>query len=144
MVLFVCSLGKLRSRTAELLCLFGGLEARCCGTDEAALYSVNDALLREADLVICMEREHARALREFSHYDASAVVTLGIRDVYNRLDAELVETLVRLVRLHDPKVAEAMERGAQVLASLPGYRESLGSASPLIADNDAYLVFPSR
>jgi len=139
MVLFVCSLGKMRSRTAELLCLFGGLDARCCGTDIDALYPANDNLLRRADLVVCMEKSHKEALRDFQHFGACNVVTLGIPDVYDRLATELVESLVYQVRFHAPQLADAMERGAQVLSGLPGYRESLGSSSPSLAGNSLSL-----
>jgi predicted protein tyrosine phosphatase len=139
MVLFVCSLGKMRSRTAELLCLFGGLDARCCGTDIDALYPVNDNLLRAADLVVCMEKSHKEALREFQHYGACDAVTLGIPDVYDRLAPKLVESLVYQVRFHAPQVADAMERGAQILSGLPRYRESLGTSSPSLTDNS--LIF---
>lgn len=133
MVLFVCSLGKLRSRTAELLCLFGGLDARCAGTAKDALVPVTDALLREADLVVCMEGEHARALREFSHFGSCSLVTLGVPDEFDRLQPELVADLVYYMGFHDETVAAAMRRGADVLAELPGYREALGTKSTVWA-----------
>lgn len=142
MILFVCSLGKLRSRTAELLCLFGGLDARACGTAKDALVPITDHLLREANLVVCMERAHQLALREFQHYGACDVVTLGIEDRYARLEPELIRLLVHQVRLHTVDVADAMERGASMLAQLPGYRDKLGSHSAPSADNPAFSVFP--
>lgn len=139
MVLFVCSLGKLRSRTAELLCLFGGMDARCCGIDPEALYPANDCLIRSADLVVCMEAEHKEKLRQFQHYGGCDVVTLGIPDVYDRLAPELIESLVYQVRFHAPPVADAMQRGALVLSGFPGYRKSLGTSSPTFADNSLAL-----
>ncbi len=142
MVVFVCSLGKLRSRTAELLCLFGGLDARACGTAPEALTPVSDNLLREADLVVCMESSHKKALRQFQHYGACDVVTLGVEDLYDRLAPELVQLLCYQTRLHAPEVADAMERGAEVLKSLPGYRAALGTNTPTLADNPAFGAFP--
>lgn len=143
MVLFVCSLGQLRSRTAELLCLFGGMDARCCGTDKKALYPANDNLLRTASLVVCMEAAHKKALSEFQHYGQCDVVTLGVRDVYNRLDPLLVRALIYQVGFHSKEVAAAMERGASVLASLPGYQEMLGTSGTEYANNDAYGLLPN-
>src|SRR5260370_22282957 len=93
MVLFLCSRGKLRSRTAELLCLFGGLDARSAGTDRDALAPVTDTLLRHADLVVCMQPQHRWAINELAHYDASKVVVLGIPDRYDRLEPALVRLL---------------------------------------------------
>lgn len=142
MILFVCSLGKLRSRTAELLCLFGGLDARACGTAPEALAPVSDGLLREADLVVCMEAVHQRALRSFQHYGACETVTLGIEDCYDRLEPELVALLCYQVRLHAPHVAAAMERGKSILAGLPGYVQALGTQTSCPAENPAFSIFP--
>jgi predicted protein tyrosine phosphatase len=143
MVLFVCSLGKLRSRTAELLCLFGGLDARACGTAPDALAPVTDGLLREADLVVCMESTHKRALKDFQHYGACETVTLGVEDNYDRLEPELVSLLCYQVRFHSPQVADAMERGAAVLHGLPGYALALGTQTPRPSSNPAISAFPS-
>jgi predicted protein tyrosine phosphatase len=142
MILFVCSLGKLRSRTAELLCLFGGLDARACGTAPDALAPVSDSLLRIADLVVCMETGHHRALRGFQHYGSSELVTLGIEDRYDRLEPELVTLLCYHMRFHAPHVADAMERGKSVLANLPGYVKALGTQTSDHADNPAFSAFP--
>lgn len=129
MILFVCSLGKLRSRTAELLCLFGGLDARCCGTAPGAYYPANDTLLRSASLVVCMEAEHKRALKTFAHYDSGNVVTLGIPDVHGRLAPELVAALIYQVGFHSPEVALAMEKGYACLSANPAVLSALVSQS---------------
>lgn len=142
MVLFVCSLGKLRSRTAELLCLFGGMDARACGTAPEALAPVTDSLLREADLVVCMEKHHQRALREFQHYGAAPVVVLGVEDIYDRLDPGLVQLLLHQVRLHSTEVADSMQRGAELLAAHPTYRDSLGTRTASPSENPAFACFP--
>lgn len=141
-VLFVCSQGKLRSRTAELLCLFGGVYARACGTDPDAEAVVTDPLLRQADLVVCMEPHHKQALASFQHYMKAPTVTLGIPDHYDRLDPMLIRSLIFQMRVHDRSVAEAMARGNTLLNSLAGYHSTLGSATPQPAHNPAFSVFP--
>lgn len=145
MVLFICSLGQLRSRTAELLCLFGGMYARSAGIDRHfALAQVTDAALREADLVVCMQPKHRWAITELPHYDGSKVIELGIPDRFDRLEPALVRLLIGRIRPHAPEVAAAMERGRDILDAHPGYRKMLGTNSPgEPADNPAYRVLPS-
>lgn len=82
MILFVCSVARLRSRTAELLCLFGGVDARSAGTAEGALNELNDQLVREADMVFCMEYEHKKEVSTFAHYQKEKTFVLNIDDDY--------------------------------------------------------------
>lgn len=129
MILFVCSQANLRSRTAELLCLFGGLDARCCGTEPGAFYPANDDLLRMADLVVCMEIDHQIAIKDFQHYDKSKVVTLRIPDDYDRLSEMLIKRLIYEMSVHSEEVAIAMKKGVEVLNWFPEYKTSLGTNS---------------
>ena len=144
MILFVCSQGKLRSRTAELLALFGGVHARSAGSDKDADVPLNDALIRQATLIVCMEKKHHEALKEFQHYGSCPAVLLGIPDEFDRLQDELVRDLIFQTRFHDAVLAAAMERGAALLAAQPGYRNALGTRTPRIfgSSNEAYSVFP--
>lgn len=142
MILFICSQGKLRSRTAELLCLFGGLPARSAGTDPDADVPINDALIRQASLIVCMESHHKKALKDFQHYGLCAAVTLGIPDEYDRLEPALVQSLIFQMRFHDEDVADAMERGEALLSAQPGYREALGTQTPQYAGNPAFGALP--
>ncbi|KVP16909.1 hypothetical protein [Burkholderia ubonensis] len=144
MILFVCSQGKLRSRTAELLCLFGGVHARSAGSDNDADVPLNDALIRQATLIVCMEKKHHQALKEFQHYGNCPSVLLGIPDEFDRLQDELVRDLIFQTRFHDVALANAMARGAELLAAQPGYREALGTRTPRIfgSGNPAYAGFP--
>jgi predicted protein tyrosine phosphatase len=142
MILFVCSQGKLRSRTAELLCLFGGLNARSAGTDPDAEVMVTDSLVRQASLIICMEKKHQQALKQFQHYGNCPAVLLGIPDEFDRLEPTLVRDLIYQTEFHDQAVAAAMVRGRALLFTQPGYRDALGTSSPAEADNPAYGAFP--
>ncbi len=143
MILFVCSQGKLRSRTAEILCLFGGLYARCGGTDKSAEAPVTDAMVRQASLIVCMEHEHKVALREFQHYGLADCVTLGIPDDYDRLNSGLIRSLIYQMSFHDETIAEAMERGYDMLCAQPGYQTQLGTHTPACSSaNPAFSVLP--
>lgn len=141
-VLFVCSQARLRSRTAELLCLFGGMNARCAGTDSDSFAPVTQQAVDGARLVVCMEERHSRALRQ-QDITAEWVVTLAIPDRYDRLEPALVEALIQNMAGNAPDVAEAMRRGAALLASMPGYQKTLGTQSFEVADNPAFRVLPS-
>ena len=116
MILFVCSQGRIRSRTAEVLTLLGGLQARCCGTDQDALVPLNNNLLRAADTIICMEQSHAKIVKGVGVPEGTPLVSLGIRDVWTPFCPLLVKELVRLtrMRLDDNLIADAMARGFQL------------------------------
>jgi predicted protein tyrosine phosphatase len=143
MILFICSQGRMRSRTGELLCLFGGLSARSAGTEHRCVAPVNDSLLREADFVFCMEAEHLAAIHDLPHFDGTRVATLGIPDRFDRLDPALVTLLTRSVHEHRPAVAAAMRQGALLLAAQPAYLTKLGTHTDTPADNPAYRAMPS-
>lgn len=117
MILFVCSQGRIRSRTAEVLTLLGGMQARCCGTDADAMVPINNALLRAADTIVCMEREHSKLVNEYMGSEGKIVVSLGIRDVWTPFCPLLIEQLIRLTRLRldDDLVADTMERGFRLI-----------------------------
>jgi predicted protein tyrosine phosphatase len=151
MILFICSQAKLRSRTAELLCLFGGITARSAGIDKDAEVPLNDTLIRKASTLICMEAEHHDALKafpSFSQRTGPAPVVLHVPDSFDRLEPALVEKLISSVRLSVPRgaeLADAMLRGATLLAGQPGYRDALGTRTPRFfgsSMNPAFSEFP--
>lgn len=111
MYLFVCSQSFLRSRTAEILCLLGGVEARCCGIDSSALYPVNNELLRSADQVFCMEKRHRDGIKTYEGFDAARTAVLNIPDDFERFDPELVRLLVQKIGGLNEEVAEAIAHG---------------------------------
>ena len=142
MILFVCSQGRLRSRTAELLCLFGGQTARSAGIDRDADVPLSDTLVRQASLIVCMERIHLQAVTLFQHYGNCPVVQLGIPDDYDRLESALMRDLIYQARFHDQALADVMERGRQLLVSQAGYQAALGTMSQPVADNPAFAQTP--
>jgi predicted protein tyrosine phosphatase len=127
MYLFVCSVARLRSRTAELLCLFGGVDARCAGVSDMAHYPINDNLLRTADMVFCMEYEHKKALQEYSHYDPTKTFVLNLEDDYERLEPSLVKHLVRKMENLNPELAKKMQNGYELLKENPSFLKELGT-----------------
>ena len=95
-VLFVCSRNRLRSPTAERV--FGGVsgvETLSAGTAPDADARVSLDLIEWAEMIVCMEPRHARALRrDFgSHLADVRVKTLGIPDDYAFMDPALVALL---------------------------------------------------
>lgn len=113
MILFLCSQSFLRSRTAELLCIMGGLEARCAGTDKNALYRVNDELLTSARYVFCMEKRHLKHISTMEGFDRRRCVVLNIPDDYSRFDPELVDLLIKRTEPFDEDISHALKKGWQ-------------------------------
>lgn len=142
MILFVCSQGRLRSRTAELLCLFGGTHARSAGIDRDADVPLSDTLIRQASLIVCMERIHLQAVTLFQHYGNCPVVQLGIPDEYDRMEPALMRDLIYQSRFHNEQLSDTMERGRQLLVAQPGYLTALGTHPAPVADNPAFAHTP--
>lgn len=110
MILFVCSQGMIRSRTAEVLAVRAGLDARSCGTDTDAVVPVNDHLIRLADVIVCMEAFHAGIVREFMHAEGKDIHVLGIEDIYSPFETCLVAALTKKLDQVLPEVAVAIQR----------------------------------
>ena len=91
-VLFVCSLGRMRSKTAAH-CI-GGIEARYCGTDQDADVRITPELIQWADKVICMEYEHLSAVEKIDGTEMVHAVW-NIPDRFDYMEDELVWTLRR-------------------------------------------------
>lgn len=147
MILFVCSMGKFRSRTAELLCLFGGEYAKSAGTDQDAESPVTEAMLRTANVVVCMENVHKVALKDYNHYMAAPTVTLGIPDVFNRMEDQLCLDLIHQMQFHYPDIAVKMQKGYEMLKENPQLLTALSTFLPSTscmsaAGNPAFSLFP--
>lgn len=110
MILFVCSQGLIRSRTAEVLAVRGGMDARSCGTDVDAIVPINDHLVRLADVVVCMDDEHEAVVREFMHAEGKTIHVLDIEDIYKPFAEALVAALVKKLDALLPEVSQAIGR----------------------------------
>lgn len=109
-VLFVCSQNVCRSVTGELVFrnYHPDLWVRSCGTDTSAVVPINRQLVRWADLAVCFEQEHARAVALWSWRNEvePKVVTLELKDEYNPMDPELVAILkARMPQFLDPLIS---------------------------------------
>ena len=113
MILFVCSQGRIRSRTAEVYAVRGGLDARSCGTDVDAIVALNDHLIRLANVVVCMEEQHAVAVREFMHAEGKEIHVLGIEDIYEPFAEALVAALFAALDGPLPDVATIIRAAAK-------------------------------
>lgn len=113
MILFVCSFAKSRSRTAEILCQLGGLDARCAGTNEMALSSINSNIIASASHIYCMEREHAAVAREMAGDGNQRIEVLGIPDIYQPFEMSLIEVLLDEMRYRDESIYKALFLGSE-------------------------------
>ncbi len=95
-VLFVCSQNMLRSPTAEeVFSRVPGLEVTSAGTEADAEEPVSLDLIEWADIILVMETFHRRRLLAMfgTELRDKEPVVLNIRDIYERMDPELVEIL---------------------------------------------------
>lgn len=95
-VLFICSMNKWRSPTAEKIYRKKPLvNVRSAGTSSKAKHHVCSEDLKWADLIIAMESKHVQRLR--ADFPESMrfmeVHTLGIEDHYDYMHPELIEEL---------------------------------------------------
>jgi len=91
-VLFVCSMNRWRSPTAEQLYrLDPRLEVRSAGTRSGARRRVSEADLRWAEVVFAMDREHGSWIAaQFRHLELPRIVVLEIQEVLRAsVDPEL-------------------------------------------------------
>ena len=99
-VVFVCAQNKLRTPTAEAV--FRSVdrwEVTSAGTNRDAETPVSRDLLDWADVAVCMEKRHRDILRQRFRgaLPDDRILTLGIPDDYEFMEAALVELLERLV-----------------------------------------------
>jgi predicted protein tyrosine phosphatase len=90
-VLFVCSMARLRSKTASD-CL--GYDSEYAGLDSNADVKLSQDMLDNADTVVCMETSHKTKLRKKFNVDVNKVQVWGIPDDYEYMD----DTLLCLLR----------------------------------------------
>ncbi|GAB3295468.1 low molecular weight protein tyrosine phosphatase family protein [Hymenobacter humi] len=102
-LLFICSLNRWRSPTAERI--FDNhphYEARSAGTEPGARVRVTAGHLGWADFIFVMERRHADRLREKfgEELGGKRVVVLRIPDKYRSGDSQLVALLQHKLAEH--------------------------------------------
>ena len=99
-IVFVCTQNKLRSPTAEAIFrTVKGWEVASAGTERKAETPLSHDLLEWADVAVCMEKRHREFVRQTfkNALPDDRIVTLGIPDDYEFMDAELVDILEKLV-----------------------------------------------
>jgi predicted protein tyrosine phosphatase len=95
-VLFVCSQNKLRSPTAEqVFADYPGIECTSGGTNNDAENPLSAELVEWADVIFVMEKQHQKKVAsKYQRYlRGKRVVCLGIPDVYEFMQPELVDLL---------------------------------------------------
>jgi len=93
-VLFVCTMNRMRSRTAEdLYRNQPGLEVRSAGVDKEAVQPVTLEMLVWADVIFCFELAQSRAMRKMAHGRRLNIICLGIPDRFFYGDIALIREL---------------------------------------------------
>lgn len=95
-VLFVCTMNKWRSPTAEqIYAKHPLLECRSAGTSSKARHRVTIADIRWADLIVVMEDKHRnRIMADFrEELRSKEIHILGLEDRYKFMEPELVTEL---------------------------------------------------
>jgi predicted protein tyrosine phosphatase len=102
-VLFVCSMNKWRSPTAEYLYRNDPrLQARSAGTRAEAKQRMNEGDIKWADVIFVMEREHKQwIVAHFKSLKLPRIEILDIPDDYQYMDPELQRQLQSLI---DPEI----------------------------------------
>ena len=90
-ILFVCTMNKWRSRTAETIFKDSAeYHVKSAGTSSSARIKVNQSLLDWADEVYVMEEKHRSIIKRKFEIDANKVQVLNIPDEYKYMDEDLV------------------------------------------------------
>lgn len=95
-VLFLCSLNRWRSPTAEqIFAEYPGLECSSAGLNKGADNPLTPDLVEWADLIFVMERAHKAKLSSGfkNQLKDKRVICLGIPDNYRYMDPALVQLL---------------------------------------------------
>jgi predicted protein tyrosine phosphatase len=99
-VLFVCTMNKLRSKTAETIYQErDDLDVQSAGVAKGADRVVTREMMEWADVVFVMERRHRNKLRKFPDlFSRKTIVCLYIEDEYDYMQPELVVALKHALR----------------------------------------------
>lgn len=110
-VLFVCSVGILRSATAARI-YADRFNTRACGSMEYALIPLSGELISWADEIVFMHKENYLDVSKSFDWDSikakKNVLILGIRDMYEYMSAELIYEIRKRYDEHKQKEGEEL------------------------------------
>jgi predicted protein tyrosine phosphatase len=97
-VLFVCTMNRLRSPTAEFVFRKAGFTADSCGIDPLAVCPISQHKLLWSDVIICMEQEHLNVVSDLCYdyridTNVRKLISLDIPDNYDFMDKRLIKML---------------------------------------------------
>ncbi|MBW2980757.1 phosphotyrosine protein phosphatase [Candidatus Woesearchaeota archaeon] len=95
-ILFVCTVNRLRSKTAEdLLKKDPRFEVKSAGVDKEATTPLTKELLEWADCIFVMEKRHRNIIHKKypDVYKSKKIICLYIDDIYDYMDPVLVDLL---------------------------------------------------
>ena len=107
-VLFVCSIGVLRSPTAANLFAKKGWNTRSCGSHEEALIRISSNLVLWADRIYFVNEEnYKQAVKLFSSEETPGIlkmlekksIVLDIEDSFNYNNPKLIKALEEKIKL---------------------------------------------
>ena len=96
--LFICSMNRLRSPTAEtIFAELDHIQVDSAGINRGADVLLSAEQIEWADLILVMEKMHRRKLNEKygQHLKGKRIIVLGIPDDYQYMDPELIAILRR-------------------------------------------------
>jgi predicted protein tyrosine phosphatase len=105
-ILFICSQNRLRSPTAEqVFADYPGVEVASAGTNNDAENLLTGELVKWADMIVVMERQHkAKLQKRFrTSLHGQRIICLDIPDDYGFMDPELIHLLTTRMARHLPK-----------------------------------------
>ena len=94
-VVFVCTMNKMRSATAEVVARaeWPEWEYRSCGTDKTATVPMSDEMFQWADMVVYMEKEHKNKAEKKckSAKTVKSKIVMGVPDEFDYMDVEFIK-----------------------------------------------------
>ena len=100
-VLFVCSINKMRSYTAEKIYeKFDRYQVRSRGTENGARVKITEGDIGWADIIFTMEKRNTNRIRKKfkEKIEGKKIVTLFIEDNYDPMEPALIDELKRKLR----------------------------------------------
>jgi predicted protein tyrosine phosphatase len=95
-ILFICSINKWRSLTAETIYKnMPGIKAKSAGTEPSARIKITAKLIDWADIIFVMEKKNRQRLADKfpGNIINKPVIVLDIPDEYEYMDEELIKTI---------------------------------------------------